>query len=486
MLFNSYIFILVFLPITLVLYYYLASRYTFFTARVWLVLASFFFYSWWNPVYSFIIITSIMINYYLGFHMKNLKYAKKILVFGITLNLLVLGYYKYYYFFFTVTKNLIGFEYSIQKIILPLAISFFTFQQIAYLVDNYRGETKEYSFTDYCLFVTFFPQLIAGPIVHHKEIIPQFSLSKTYRFSYKNISVGLSIFFLGLSKKVLLADWIVDYATPVFDTASKGGELFQFDSWVAAISYSLQLYFDFSGYSDMAVGLGRLFGIVIPRNFNSPYKAVNIIDFWRRWHITLSIFLRDYLYIALGGNRKGNLRRFVNLFLTMLLGGLLAWSRLEFLVWGGLHGIYLVINHLWNSQSGKFMTEKSKKYLKPFSIVFTFLCVVIAWVFFRADSLETAFKIISAMFGSGVSYTELGIRKQIQLILSVTVLLFVCWFLQNSTEIFSRYKNPTKDINARNPLQWKPNLGWAIGFSFLTMISLLCISTESEFLYFQF
>lgn len=292
----------------------------------------------------------------------------------------------------------LGFNYT--NIILPLAISFFTFQQIAYLVDAYRGEAREYSFLHYSLFVTFFPQLIAGPIVHHKEMLPQFAKNSTYKFHFSNFNIGLTIFIIGLFKKVVLADSIAIYSTPVFASADAGNNITFFEAWGGAIAYSLQLYFDFSGYADMAIGLAKMFGINLPLNFNSPYKSVNIIEFWRRWHMTLSRFLKDYLYISLGGNRKGS--KNLNLLLTMLLGGLWHGASYNFVIWGGLHGIFLIVNHGWQQFRHKVLNHDLKKSSKAgtlFSIGFTFLSVTVAWVFFRAESLQGALLIIEGMAG---------------------------------------------------------------------------------------
>jgi alginate O-acetyltransferase complex protein AlgI len=330
MLFNSYTFIFIFLPITLLVFFSIGGKGHHRIAIAWLVAASLFFYGWWNPAYLSLILGSILFNYAVGVALSNLQaqssashLTKKIILsFGILVNLFLLAYFKYANFFVDNLNSLSGSNFHLQTIILPLAISFFTFQQITYLVDAYKGETREYNFLHYCLFVTFFPQLIAGPIVHHREMLPQFVKNTIYKFNHQHLAIGLTIFFIGLFKKVVLADGVAVYATPVFEAAEQGVMLTFFEAWAGALAYTFQLYFDFSGYSDMAIGIARMFGIRLPLNFNSPYKSVNIIEFWRRWHITLSRFLRDYLYIPLGGNRKGKFRRYINLMITMLLGGL--------------------------------------------------------------------------------------------------------------------------------------------------------------------
>jgi D-alanyl-lipoteichoic acid acyltransferase DltB (MBOAT superfamily) len=300
MLFNSYEFLFLFLPITLLGFHLIGKQGHHRVAIAWLVGASLFFYGWWNPAYLNLMLFSILFNYSIGISLSSTLgrklSSKTILTIGVATNLAVLGYYKYANFFVDNLNALSDSNLILHKVILPLAISFFTFQQIAYLVDAYRGKAREYSFLHYCLFVTFFPQLIAGPIVHHKDMLPQFAKDAVYKLRSKNLAIGITIFTLGLFKKVVLADGVSVYATPVFNAAEAGMILTFFEAWTGALAYTFQLYFDFSGYSDMAIGIARMFGIRLPLNFNSPYKATSIIDFWRRWHITLSRFLRDYLY----------------------------------------------------------------------------------------------------------------------------------------------------------------------------------------------
>jgi len=344
-----YEFLLLFLPVVLIGYYLIGSRQHHRLASSWLLAASLFFYGWWNPVYVVLILFSIIFNYALGLSLASGEKKQRVLLsFGIIVNLSLLAYFKYTVFILDNVYGLLDMNFDLPDIVLPLAISFFTFQQIAYLVDAYQNKTKEYNFLQYSLFVTFFPQLIAGPIVHHREMMTQFAKNSTYCFNAKMLELGLAIFTLGLFKKVVIADGIAAYSTPVFNAATSGMALTFFDSWTGALAYTFQLYFDFSAYSDMAIGIGLMFGIRLPINFFSPYKAVNIIDFWKRWHMTLSRFLRDYLYIPLGGNRKGSTRRYFNLMVTMLLGGLWHGAGWTFIIWGGLHGIYLAINHVWH------------------------------------------------------------------------------------------------------------------------------------------
>lgn len=397
MLFNSHIFIFLFLPITLLAFYGFASREAFRQALTTLVFASLFFYAWWNPIYLPLLLASIVVNYTLALGLHKYR-SKGLLILGIALNLGLIGYFKYAGFFVQSFNDVSGSTHTLQTIILPLGISFFTFQQITFLVDTWSGNAKRYTLLDYCQFVTFFPQLIAGPIVHHHEMMPQFNQQTIMANVRENLSVGLTIFIIGLFKKVVLADSVAVYATPVFSTAEIGITLTIYEAWLGSLAYTLQLYFDFSGYSDMAIGLARMFGIRLPLNFNSPYKAASIIDFWRRWHMTLSRFLRDYLYIPLGGSRKGPNRRSMNVFITMLLGGLWHGAGWTFVVWGALHGVYLLINHLWRQWRGD-ERRNTNWFGLLFAHTITLLAVVFAWVVFRAESWSGAVSIWQSMLG---------------------------------------------------------------------------------------
>jgi len=394
MLFNSYEFIFLFLPLTFAIYFYLNHKRLTEASNAFLICSSLFFYSWWNVVYLPIILVSTMFNYIVGRILadecknKRKSFSKKIiLIFGVIANLSLLGYFKYTDFL--IENFNLAFDSKLESLhlVLPLAISFFTFQQIAYLVDSYRRETKEHSFLSYTLFVTFFPQLIAGPIVHHKEMMPQFSNVRNKVKNYKNISAGLFIFSLGLFKKVAIADTFSVWATNGFDTATT---LNLFEAWATSLSYTFQLYFDFSGYADMAIGLALLFNIKLPINFNSPYKARSIQDFWKRWHITLSLFLRDYVYIPLGGNRNGHFRTYNNLLITFLIGGLWHGASWTFIFWGVLHGMALVIQKMW-----AILGVKLWGWLAWF---ITFNFVNITWIFFRANEWNDAIKVLGGMF----------------------------------------------------------------------------------------
>jgi len=404
MLFNSIEFIFVFLPVVLLVFYMIGGYGNHRVAISWLVAASLFFYGWWNPAYLGLILASILFNYAMGAALvsgNGRPHAPYLLTVGVACNLAVLAYFKYANFFVENLNILSSSSYHLETIILPLAISFFTFQQITFLVDASRGETREYNFLHYSLFVTFFPQLIAGPIVHHREMLPQFAKDSIYRVNQSNLAIGIAIFLLGLFKKVVLADGVAAYATPVFAAAESGEVITFFEAWAGALAYTFQLYFDFSGYSDMAIGIARMFNIRLPLNFNSPYKAVNIIEFWRRWHMTLSRFLRDYLYFPLGGNRKGPSRRYVNLMVTMLLGGLWHGAGWTFVAWGFMHGLFLVVNHAWHRLRRFFGSEPGSLGFPGRCVAWlvTFLSVVVSWVMFRAESFDSATAILQGMVG---------------------------------------------------------------------------------------
>ena len=498
MLFNSYGFILVFLPVTLLVYFLIGARDHHRLAIAWLVAASFFFYGWWNPAYVSLILISILFNYSLGTVLSgHAEYRRSVLAVGIVANLALLGYYKYANFFVDNVSLITGTQWEFEPVVLPLAISFFTFQQIAYLVDAYQGQTREYNFLHYCLFVTFFPQLIAGPIVHHKEMMPQFGHNRVYRFSVDDFSLGLSIFSIGLFKKVIVADGVAIYSTPVFDTALQHHAVGLGDAWVGALAFTFQLYFDFSAYSDMALGIARMFGIKLPINFNSPYKARNIIDFWRRWHITLSRFLRDYLYIPLGGNRKGKLWRYINLMVVMLLGGLWHGAGWTFIIWGGLHGSYLMVNHAWHYFIRHYfgVHHRKNRLITIAGILLTFLMVVVGWVFFRAESVSSAIHMVNTMFGRSSLTDEVWIIYADNWLMPVswlTLLGTTVWLLPNLPQ-WMAIEQPGDVKVILDPLpRWLRHYRfrfsgfWAFFCAMLLVISLFGLTRVSEFLYFQF
>lgn len=513
--FNSYLFIFIFLPIVAAGFFLLGRSGRYPWAIAWLVGASLVFYGWWNPLLLLVVAGSILFNYYWGIVVG--RGSKSLLAVGIAANLLLLGYFKYANFFADNLAAVTGVTLELPPVVLPLAISFYTFQQIAYLVDVYRGKVQEHNFLNYCLFVTFFPRLIQGPIVYYQEIMPQFDQKEIFRFNPQMAAAGVTIFFFGLFKKVMIADGLALYATPVFEAARQGYVLSFLEAWEGALAYTLQIYFDFSGYSDMAIGLAYLFGIRIPLNFNSPYKSANIIDFWRRWHISLSRFLKDYLYIPLGGNRQGELRRFVNLMITMLLGGLWHGAAWTFVLWGGLHGAFLVVNHSWVKLKQRLGYEGKGGWAgRLLAGAVTFLAVTVAWVFFRADSAATAFRVVGAMAGAnGFALPEKYLQKfgvlALQLeqwgidfhmmryfegsneVVHIIIALLIVWLAPNVEQIMDRC-TPYLNIMAKGKklpaapalLTWRPSYLWAIVLVACALVSLLSMSRASEFLYFQF
>lgn len=485
MLFNSYEFIFFFLPITFFIYFYLNKKHWTEAGKAFLVFASLFFYSWWNIVYLPLILISMLVNYTLGRHLSAKKERsrqnrdKLLLTIGVLFNLGLLGYYKYADFFLGNLNTLLHTQLELLHLALPLAISFYTFQQIAYLVDSYRSETKEYDFLNYAVFVTFFPQLIAGPIVHHAEMMPQFSRKRNKLVSYHHIAMGLFVFAIGLFKKVVIADTFAQWASLGFDQAE---QLTMLDAWFTSLSYTFQLYFDFSGYTDMAIGAALLFNIKLPINFNSPYKALSIQDFWRRWHITLSRFLRDYLYIPLGGNRKGGGRTYLNLFATFLLGGIWHGAGWTFVLWGALHGMGIVIHRMW--QRAGFRMHKALAWL------LTFVFINITWVFFRAKDFDDALKVLHGMFvGPLVLPSALTSRLAFLKTLGVetghwSTLFYreptiIAWLLAGFG-IVLLFKNSTQ-LQER----FKPNLSHLVA-TVLLLLSLFMLSRKSEFIYFNF
>jgi D-alanyl-lipoteichoic acid acyltransferase DltB (MBOAT superfamily) len=488
-LFNSYGFILLFLPVALG-GFFLLGRSSPWLAAAFLALASLAFYGWWDVSYLPLLLGSIAFNFVVGRRILLLRdrtpaAAKTWLAGGIAGNLLLLGYYKYADFFVANLNATLGSGFEGPGAILPIGISFFTFTQIAYLADAWQGKAGEYEPVHYGLFVTYFPHLVAGPILHHREMMPQFRDPAIYRPVAENIAVGLSIFVIGLFKKVILADGIAEYSMP-FAAAASGKTLTFVEAWCAALSYTMQLYFDFSGYSDMAVGLSRMFGVHLPLNFNSPYKAESIIEFWRRWHMTLSRFLRDYLYIPLGGNRKGPARRHVNLMITMALGGLWHGANWTFIAWGALHGIYLVINHLWSVRAAK--VRRSSLPGRIASTALTFLAVVVAWVFFRAENIETALAMLCSMAGLNDLGTLSGFRHNV---IWLAACALIVWGLPNTQEFMGR-RIPNAAVAsggllARFPvIAWHPSRAWLAAILALGLASLASLNRVSEFLYFQF
>jgi len=427
----------------------------------------------------------MLFNYVIGNQLSRYEQKMKccskkaLLTFGIVVNLGLLGYFKYSDFFIENLNTVFDTDISLLHLALPLAISFYTFQQIAYLVDSYRCETKEYDFLNYAVFVTFFPQLIAGPIVHHAEMMPQFATMRNKVKNYHNIALGLFIFSMGLFKKVAIADTFAVWATNGFDVAEK---LELIEAWATSLSYTFQLYFDFSGYTDMAIGIALLFNIKLPINFNSPYKATSIQDFWRRWHMTLSRFLKDYVYIPLGGNRKGESRTYVNLFTTFLLGGIWHGAGWTFVFWGALHGLALMIHRAWHSLGLKLPT------LLAWFITFNF--VNVTWVFFRAKEWDDALKVLHGMF-FGTLVLPVPLAHKLSY-LSQYGVEFGNWLsgVGAKREIFAwMFAVFVVTFLFKNSMQlrkyFKPNFFYMLA-TILFFLSIFILYRKSEFIYFNF
>lgn len=508
MLFNSYIFVLVFLPLTLSIFAQLTGRYA--HASAWfLVLASFAFYAWSSPWdHVGLLLASIVFNLAVGIGLRckaSDGARRALLAFGIVVDLAVLGYFKYSDFFVAQLGFLtqIGLGRSSVETLLPLGISFYTFTQIAYLADVYAKKAHEYAPANYALFVTWFPHLIAGPIMHHREMMPQFAAAFRAKIDLRLVLIGLSIFSVGLAKKVLLADQVAPFADAVFNRGALLPLTFA-EAWVGALAYTMQIYFDFSGYSDMAIGLSLMFGVRLPVNFNSPYKSKSIIEFWRRWHMTLSRFLRDYVYIPLGGNRRGPVRRYANLMATMLIGGLWHGAGWTFVIWGGLHGLYLMVNHAWTAAGGRLP--------RPAGTTVTFLAVIIAWVFFRASDFTTAFAVLRPMaLGNGLALPSSlvgllgsfesqglhfdglfanGIFSAHVALTTLGILLAAVWLLPNTQEVFGSVRPAILPGGAVQAplllLQWRPTWQWGCALGLLLGASFVRFGGDSPFLYFRF
>jgi alginate O-acetyltransferase complex protein AlgI len=435
-----------------------------------LIVASLTFYAWWDWQFLPLIVFSILFNFSFSRLLRRrvkacgpaAAPARRLLALGIAVNLALLGYFKYRNLIADTIGMAIGADWHMPPLLLPLAISFFTFEQITYLVDVYHDDTGEYDVLSYCLFITFFPHLIAGPIVRFRELVPQFGAVSTFVLSPSNITNGLLIFAIGLFKKVFLADTFGVWVGPIFDHAP---QLVFSDAWAGTLAFALQLYFDFSGYTDMAIGLALMFNIVLPENFDSPYKAQSIIDFWRRWHMTLFNFLRDYLYMPLNGNRAGATRRYLNLFLTMLLGGLWHGASWTFVLWGGLHGVYVITNHFWRRAGVRL----------PAGVAWTitFIAVMVGWVFFRAPSLPRAHVILEGMVGlNGFAWPNepysIGGNRLKWLLPGLAVVLW--------------------GPNRQAIMRWRirSDYVYAMAFALLAAISILRLGDPSPFLYFLF
>lgn len=519
MLFNSYAFLFVFLPVTFAVFF-LTARAGNKLAAGWLAAMSLFFYAWWNPPYVTLLLASILFNYVMGMaiaHAAGRGEARRnrwLTVFTVSTDLAVLGYFKYTNFFLENIGVLLHAGPLDPGIILPLGISFFTFTQIAFIVDAHRGRVKEYSFVHYCLFVSYFPHLIAGPIFHHAEMMPQFQQASTYRLQAENVAVGLTIFIIGLFKKVILADGIQPYVGPLFDLPGTGVHPTFLEAWAGVTAYSLQLYFDFSGYSDMAIGLSRLFGVKLPINFHSPYKAANIAELWQRWHITLSRFLREYVYVPMGGHRKSWVRRYWSLFATMVLCGIWHGAGWTYVVFGLLQGFYLCINQAWRTLRRRLAGGKphSTRWGRIVACLLTFAAWLIGLAFFRSASVADAVVLVKSMFGmngfalpdywlakwgafgqwlaaNGMSFTEARGLVRGGLVNWIIILLAIVWFAPNTQQIMARYSPGLilpRDMQPARWLGWRPSPAFAVLAAGVAFAAIVNLHRHSEFLYFQF
>ena len=494
MVFASNIFIL-FLVIVLALYA-LAVRIRPQSGKYVLILVSLVFYANWVPVHLLLLLGSIVVNYLIARRLGIASGAvnrKILLVIGVASNLGAIAYFKYFDFFIENLNTLFGGSIPMAELVLPLGISFFTFQQIAFLVSVYRGELREVEFTNYLFFVSFFPQLIAGPIVSHLEMLPQLARKLDWRLRADHFSLGLFLFSVGLFKKSVLIDPFVPHIDVIFDHAATGGAISMLDGWTAAIGYSFQIYFDFSGYSDMAIGLAFMFGIRLPINFFSPYKAASIREFWRRWHITLSRFLLTHLYIPFGGSRHGLWRTGVAIAGTMTLGGLWHGAGWQFVLWGFVHGMMIFANHLWAKMRGR-STALSKicktKVYRIFGIALTFTSVSVAWVLFRAADLGTAGRLLHAMFFGG---SASSITDPLNSIVAIFPLYFlIIWFAPNAIQMTRRFPVAlnrdrfAEQMTISRGIIFRFNWLWVLATVVLFIAGWFSLSNLSPFIYFQF
>lgn len=488
MLFNSYVFLFAFLPITLSGFYILYATGRRQALVPFLFLASVAFYAWWTPADSVFLISSIVGNFLISGYIARSQepLSKRLLTLAVCANLGLLFYFKYYEFVMSNVAAIGGWPHTPTGVHLPIGISFFTFTQLAYLVDCYRSRDSERTFSNYGLFVTIFPHLIAGPIIHHAQMRPQFDRLRTNDIDPTLIAVGVMCFIMGLAKKVLLADNLVTWADPAFNAVDTGGTLSSGQAWIGILAYTLQIYFDFSGYSDMAIGLALLFGIRLPINFDSPYKSRSFIEFWRRWHITLSTWLRDYLYIPLGGNRGGEFMRLRNVMITMVLGGIWHGAGWTFLIWGAIHGTCIVINHLFRSFFPRGRDQRDAPLWDLTKLLTTLLLVMVAWVFFRATTTGGAMSMLQSMFTGGAvnaAVPHLNLPGAFWILLAGGLALLA----PNTQQILRYSADPDRPL--RLPAIWsrlanRPSR--AALFGVLLAAAVACIWRPAIFIYFNF
>jgi alginate O-acetyltransferase complex protein AlgI len=545
MLFNSYEFIFAFLPITLV-GFFLMGLFSRTASLQWIIFASLVFYALWRPINVLIIAPSIVINFglarwlqRLGLDDKRTRTARLVLLLGIAFNIAFLGYFKYIDFGRSAINDIFGANLVLTHVVLPLGISFITFQKIAFLIDVHAGRVKSFTLQDYSLFVLFFPQLIAGPIVHYREMMPQFH-SASCRFDKQNFAVGLTLLSFGLFKKVVLADQLATVVSPIYSHAASGGETSLLLAWAAAVGFTLQIYFDFSGYTDMALGIARFFGVRLPPNFNSPLKASSIIDFWLRWHMTLTRFLTAYIYNPLTlwvtrrrlskghpglSGHKTTVGAFFYLLmfpllLTMFISGLWHGAGYGFIIWGVLHGFYLTINHAWRLIRPRLWSDKQsyERFMRPLGGLITFISVAVAMILFRSPTLTAAIDLMKGLVaqngvalpravyehlgplagwlhGAGVASVapELWSGEEFRrMVMWILVSLLIALVLPNTLQILARYepalgvKPQTVEFGGRSISKWSASLPWAISVSVVAAMAILSLGGPSEFLYWQF
>ena len=518
MLFNSYAFVYLFLPVVVVVFFLLGGASRTWALR-WVIVASLFFYGWWRPLNVLIILPSVLINFLLARSLQRFNQqeqagaARLALTLGILFNVAFLGYFKYSNFFVDSVNDAFGTHLILAHVILPLGISFITFQKIAFLIDVHAGRIQSFTLQDYCLFVLFFPQLIAGPIVHYREMMPQFHQARC-RFDNENVSVGLTLLAFGLFKKVMIADRIAVLVSPIYQQAAIGARIAMFPAWVAAFGFTLQIYFDFSGYTDMALGVARLFGIRLPPNFNSPLRALNIVEFWQRWHMTLTRFLTAYIYnpLTLWLTRRRASRSkpasiapnkhpgaFIELLmfpvlLTMLVSGIWHGAGYTFIVWGVLHGVYLTINHAWRILRPRVWQDKAsyERLMKLPAWAITFVCVTVSMIIFRAENLHTASNLLHGIAGlHGFGLRSGPGPKVVALTLAIPAFIVFC--CPNTLQILSRFEPalgwesaPSHSVLSGWRLIWQPSLLWATAVAVILAVGILNLGGNSEFLYWQF
>jgi alginate O-acetyltransferase complex protein AlgI len=533
MLFNSYEFLFAFLPVVVAVFFLLGRASRPWALR-WVIVASLFFYAWWRPLNVLIIAPSVAINFVLARLLLRLSKqgnsgkARAVLLAGIAFNVAFLGYFKYSNFLVGAINDAFGTKMFLAQIILPLGISFITFQKIAFLIDVHAGRVESFTLQDYCLFVLFLPQLIAGPIVHYREMMPQFH-GASCRFDRDDVSIGLTLLAFGLFKKVFLADHIAPVVSPLYEQATSGSHVAFLPAWLAAVGFTLQIYFDFSGYTDMALGIARLFGIRLPPNFNSPLRATSIIDFWQRWHMTLTRFLAAYIYnpLVLWLARRRASRGLpvltgpkmdpgaflgllmAPLMLTMLVSGIWHGAGYTFIVWGLVHGVFLTVNHGWRIVGPKLWRDQSRyaRFMRPTGFILTFVCVAASMIIFRSANLKTAAGLLQGMLGlygigvSGLRTIGMGLTRIAFWIAAPACIALLC---PNTLEILSRYepalgwkpsgpgyfpgfgRGPQESVTSETRILWGPSLAWAVAVSAIAAIAILYLGGQSEFLYWQF